>query len=186
MELTGLRWRDVDLASGRLEVGEAKTEAGIRQVDLSPALRDELAQHKAGSRFSARDDYVFATRKGTRLNRHNVRERIVKAAIKRANAELEKLGRPSVAQHVTTHSLRRTAISLMLEAGAPVPYVMRQVGHRDPTMTLGVYAQVIERQRDVGAKVDALVEWAQAGTNGPESDDVGIAAIASGHEETLP
>jgi integrase len=35
-ELCALRWRDVDLASGRLTVGDAKTDAGRRSVDLLP------------------------------------------------------------------------------------------------------------------------------------------------------
>jgi integrase len=55
-ELIALRWRDIDLASGRLTVGEAKTDAGRRTVDLSPALRDELAAHKACTRHAAPRD----------------------------------------------------------------------------------------------------------------------------------
>ncbi len=46
-ELVDLRWRDVDLAAGRLRVGRAKTAAGVRHVRLRPALRDELAALKA-------------------------------------------------------------------------------------------------------------------------------------------
>jgi integrase len=34
--------------------------------------------------------------------------------------------------------LRRTYISLLIEAGAPLPYVMRQVGHEDSRTTLEV------------------------------------------------
>ena len=45
-EATALRWRDVDLANGRISVGDAKTEAGIRLVDILPALRDELLSHR--------------------------------------------------------------------------------------------------------------------------------------------
>ena len=33
----------------------------------------------------------------------------------------------------------------MLAAGFDVPYVRAQVGHTDPTMTLAIYAHVIER-----------------------------------------
>jgi integrase len=40
----------------------------------------------------------------------------------------------------TPHALRRTCISLMLAAGAPLPYVMEQVGHADSKTTLGIYA----------------------------------------------
>ena len=38
-------------------------------------------------------------------------------------------------QKITPHALRRTYISLMLEAGAPLPYVMDQVGHADSKTT---------------------------------------------------
>jgi integrase len=35
-ECIALRWRDVDLAHGRLLVGDSKTDAGVRYVDLLP------------------------------------------------------------------------------------------------------------------------------------------------------
>ena len=43
---------------------------------------------------------------------------------------------------VTPHSLRRTFISLLFSLPQPpsVPYVMAQVGHNDPKVTLGIYA----------------------------------------------
>ncbi len=66
--------------------------------------------------------------------------------------------------HVTMHSLRRTYVSLLLEAGATVPYVMNQAGHRNPDVTLSIYAAVIERKRDSGARMDALIkgaDWAE-------------------------
>jgi hypothetical protein len=34
----------------------------------------------------------------------------------------------------------------MLTAGADVAYVQAQVGHRDPTLTLRVYARVLQRR----------------------------------------
>ena len=46
-ELCELRWRDVDLANGRIHVGRSKTQAGLREIPLLPLLRDELAAHKA-------------------------------------------------------------------------------------------------------------------------------------------
>jgi integrase len=50
-EALDLRWREVDLGAGRLRIADAKTDAGIRQVDLLPALREELSVHKAQTRF---------------------------------------------------------------------------------------------------------------------------------------
>jgi len=46
-ELCNLRWRDVDLANGRIRIGRSKTQAGLREIVLLPLLRDELSAHKA-------------------------------------------------------------------------------------------------------------------------------------------
>jgi hypothetical protein len=40
-EATAVRWQDIDLANGRISVGDSKTEAGVRLVDILPALRDD-------------------------------------------------------------------------------------------------------------------------------------------------
>jgi Phage integrase family len=60
---------------------------------------------------------------------------------------------------ITAQTFRRTFITLMLEAGAPVPYVQGQVGHEDPTTTLEIYAQVLKRRdrRRHGEAFDALM-----------------------------
>ena len=56
---------------------------------------------------------------------------------------------------VRRRTRRRT---MLLAGGADVPWVMAQVGHTDPKVTLQIYAQVVQsRQRDYGAKVDAMV-----------------------------
>ena len=61
--------------------------------------------------------------------------------------------------HVTPHILRHTYISLALETGYSVPYVMQQVGHRDPRMTMRVYAKVCARRDRAlqGAAFDRLL-----------------------------
>jgi integrase len=48
-EACALDWRDVSLATGTLVVRSAKTDAGVRRVDLPLALREELSDHKARS-----------------------------------------------------------------------------------------------------------------------------------------
>ena len=61
----------------------------------------------------------------------------------------------------TPHTLRRTYISMMLEAGASVSYVMGQVGHAHPDTTLRIYAKVLNRDRSaLGQAFDALMEGA--------------------------
>ena len=166
-ETLGLLWRDVDLAAGRLHVRDAKTDAGVRQVDLLPVLREELAVLKAGTRFGGPDDLVFPTESGGPQNPSNVRNRVMAAAGERANTNLAARGAAPLPEGVTPHSLRRTFISLLLALGEEVPYVMRQVGHTDPKVTLSIYAQVMFRGEGERDRLRALLEashWALLGT----------------------
>jgi integrase len=59
-------WRDVDLANGRFEVGRDKTDAGMREVDMLPLLREILTEHKAASERTRPDDPVFVTSAASR------------------------------------------------------------------------------------------------------------------------
>ena len=167
-EALALRWQEVDLAAGRLRVGEAKTDAGLRVVDLSPDLRDYLATYKAGSRFAQAGDLVFPTREGRPQNSNNVLSRTLRGAIERANEGLAKKRLPLIHEKLKTHELRHTFASLLFEAGATVPYVMDQLGHSDPKVTLSIYTHVLERKRDHGKRLDALArgaDWAPLGTS---------------------
>lgn len=155
-EALDLRWRDVNLDARRLRIAAAKTDAGIREVDLTPALQELLADYRSRSPYTQPGDLVFPTSAGKRDNPSNVRNRFLDAAVKLANADLRAAGREPMPD-VTPHSLRRTFISLLLAAGADVPYVMAQAGHTDPKMTLGLYAKVIASKTDHGAALDGIV-----------------------------
>ena len=155
-EALDLRWRDVNLVERKLWVAEAKTDAGVREVDLTPVLQKLLTEYRGRSRYDGPEDRVFPTKKGKRDNPSNVRNRFLDSAVKRANQRLRKEGLQEI-RDITPHSLRRTFISLLLAAGADVPYVMAQAGHTDPRMTLGIYAQVITSKTDHGVALDGLV-----------------------------
>jgi integrase len=172
-ELCSLRWRDVDLAGGKLRVTDSKTEAGERVVDLSPMLLDELKLHKAHANEPSPDSLVFGTSNGRARNRSNITRQILGPAIDRANVELAKVGRTPI-EGATNHSLRRTFCALLYEAGATPAYVMAQMGHTDASLALEIYTKVMERKRDTGERMDALVrgaDWAQTGANGVEAID---------------
>jgi integrase len=167
-ELAALRWSDVDLAGAKLNVRRSKTEAGERTVELSPSLLDELKLHRAKARYAEPSDYVFATRNGTQRNRSNITRQILRPAIEQANAKRAKDERPPLSAGVTNHSLRRTFASLLYEAGASPAYVMSQMGHTSSSLALEVYARKMDRKRDTGERMDALIRsanWAQTGTS---------------------
>ncbi|HUA44216.1 MAG TPA: tyrosine-type recombinase/integrase, partial [Solirubrobacteraceae bacterium] len=90
------------------------------------------------------DEYVFATASGRPRDKGNISRRVLGPTVKRVNELRAERDLPPLPK-VTPHALRRTYISLMIEAGAPLPYVMSQVGHADSRTTLEIYAQVQKR-----------------------------------------
>ncbi len=146
-EACNLKWRDVDLANGRLRVGESKTDAGVREVDSLPALRDELAAHKASSPTVSSADLVFPTARGTARDKDNARERVLRPVIKRADELLEERGHHPLPAGVTAHKLRHTFTSILFALGKDPAYVMGQLGHTDAAFTLRVYAHAMRARR---------------------------------------
>jgi integrase len=141
-ELLGLQWGDVNWRSGYVHV-QRNIVRGLlttpknhqsRRVDLSHQLRVALRLwrrqqrrewFKMGRPFPA---WMFASVTGTALDESNVRKafnRILDAA------ELD---------HRGPHQMRHTFASLLLQEGAPITYVSRQLGHKDSAITLKVYA----------------------------------------------
>ena len=142
-ELTHLRWRDLDLREGLLNVAASKTAAGVRQVVLEPELVHLLREHKDAAEWTDPDDFVFAGRiREKPRERNSVRTRILYGAIERANKQLAAEDRPPLPDGITFHSLRRTYAALRAELGEHPAITAAQMGHRDPRMTLRVYTDV--------------------------------------------
>jgi integrase len=141
-ELLALCWRDVDLATGHLHVRASKTEAGVRTVDLQPELRAELVGWKLCSEPEP-EDFVFGTRTGRQDSRNNVRRRVLLRAVDRANETRGEEGR-ELPTGLSPHALRRSFASFLVAEGEDPAYVMQQLGHTDPKMTLGLYARALK------------------------------------------
>jgi integrase len=180
-ELTRLRWRDVDLAGNRITVGEAKTDAGAgRIIDLLPALRDELATHKAArtsAGLAAPGDLVFPTSAGRRLSEDNVRDRVFAKTVERANQLLEEAGDVPLPERLTPHKLRHTFASLLVALGVDPGAVMDQLGHTDATFTLRVYRHGMRRSPEAKDALRRLVGGASAPNWGTGAPDLGTGAF---------
>ncbi len=157
-ELCALRWRDVDLATGWLTVAESKTPAGVRKVKIRAALRDELDAVRARRAKPSPADYVFPARSGARQDTHNVRSRVVAAAVKRASENLVAADLTPLPVGITPHSLRRTFCSLLYALGEDPGTVMDEMGHKDPALALRVYRQAMRRDGQEKAALQALVD----------------------------
>jgi integrase len=169
-EATALRWRDIDLANGRISVGDSKTEAGVRLVEILPALRDELTSHRHANAEAQSDDLVFPTSTGSGRDKDNARERVIRPVVKHADDLLARRGQQPLPVGVTAHKLRHTFASILYVRGEDPPYVMAQLGHTDPGFTLRVYAHAMRRDEGDKERLKALVEgrdWAPMGTEPP-------------------
>jgi integrase len=158
-----VRLHDPDGA--RFRIPDAKTQTGIREVQMSPDLVAAIAEHIERLRRigapTAPNAYLVPNLRGGRIDRQRVAE-IVGDAANSASEQLTTNGLPPL-PHTTPHSLRRTYISIALLANSfDVKWVMSQVGHADSKMTLDVYAQLEQRvQRSHGTSFDRLIRHAR-------------------------
>jgi integrase len=178
-EALGLMWEDVDLHRMALRLRRTvwrgtvsqTTKSGDREaaVHLTPELARVLAEwqlceHDAGR--GRHGDFVFPSQRGTPLRPENLRNRVLRPAVARANLRLEAAGLPLIAERLTLHDLRRSCCSLLFASGAQLPEVMERMRHRDERTTLRVYAKVMRSREDsVDAALDALISNKSA-TNG--------------------
>jgi integrase len=118
-EVSALRWRDVDLVGRRINVVASKTDAGRRYVDMLPPLRDALVAHKPANARPV--TYVFPTSEGNARSINNIRERVLKPALKRADRNLERDGLAPLPEGLTPHKLRHTFASVLIAMGEDPP-----------------------------------------------------------------
>ena len=77
---------------------------------------------------------IFPNKAGGPLNHNNLVSRYFETALE--NAELGK---------VRFHDLRHTYASLLIQQGENIKYIQSQLGHSSPTVTLNVYAHLMNR-----------------------------------------
>lgn len=162
--------RDLDLASGRFDIGRDKTEAGMREVDTLPLLREILIEHRQQKIReglpTGPDDPVFITSAGKARDRHNLRKDVVGAVVRRAEELLAERGAQPLPTGITPHKLRHTFASILVAIGKDPTYVMHQVGHTDPAFTLRVYSHMMRRGPEERERLKALVEGRVWAVNG--------------------
>ena len=168
-ELLALRWRDVDLGTGRLRIADAKTAAGVRDVHLLPVLRDELLALKARGNPRA-EQLVFPTTSGKQIGASNLRRRVLAPAIELANAQLANAGESPLPAGLTPHSLRRTFASVLYALGSTPPVVMAEMGHTGPQMALAIYAHAMAREDGQLEALRQLVNGAPLAADGQQED----------------
>lgn len=150
----------------RFEIPDSKTDTGIREVEMTDELVEEIELHidrlrRAGFATGPKAP-LFPNLHGTPISRQRVAGILTEAATL-ADERLGACGlRPL--PHITPHTMRRTYISIALIANEfDVKWVQDQVGHSDSKMTLDVYAQLQQRaKREHGTRFDKLMQEGRA------------------------
>jgi integrase len=134
-----LRWNDVDLATGLIEVRhgwdpqdgqiDLKSRAGRRRVPIIRALRDHLIDHRLLTGRS--EGFVFGREADRVFDPRVVAER-ADAAWKAAKV-----------QRVTLHEWRHTFASLMIAAGVNAKALSTFMGHANISIPLDRYGHLM-------------------------------------------
>lgn len=166
-EALGLRWEDIDLEAGTLQVSKAlhrtgkkfellepKTDRSRRNLTLPgitiAAIR-EHRKHQLEDRLRAGaywEDWglVFCNEIGQPLERCSVTHRFQRA--------LEKAGLP----RFRFHDLRHTAATFLLAQGVDLRVVMEVLGHSEIALTANLYTHVLPAlKHDAANRMDAML-----------------------------
>ena len=165
-ELMALKWSRVDLEAGVVHVEESVTQIAQqrrygtpknherRSVTIDPrtvaALRAwrkaQLAERLAwGAAYRGDEDLVFTWEDG-----RPVLPDFVTKAFGSLTSNLEGMPR------LKLHELRDSHATILLRDGVPVHVVAKRLGHKDPSVTLNVYADAIPD--DDGRAVDTFAK----------------------------
>jgi integrase len=176
-ELCGLKWSDLDLATGKIQVnrqlltpgpspvyGPTKTKAA-RTITVSPETLELLKahkQHQAELKMANRTRYhdlglVFAKEwsdlgtsrdsLGHPLQKNNLGER-----------EFARIVRAAEVRRIKFHGMRHTCATLLLANGEALQTVAQRLGHAQTSTTLNTYAHATEDlQKSAAATMGRLL-----------------------------
>ena len=161
-ELLGLKWDDVDLEAGTLQVRRTlttakggpvlsapKTKGSRRTVKLSQTALQALRSHlerqlgeidRAGDLWRE-NGLIFASEVGEPLDRHYTTKHRFKPLLKRA-------GLPEI----RFHDLRHTCATLLLSKNVNPKIVSEMLGHATIAITLDTYSHVLPTMQESAAK----------------------------------
>jgi integrase len=135
-ELLALRWSDVRMLDGVVQVREAfvdgrfttpKSRSSRRLIELGPRTRELLGQRWQETAYHDERDLVFChPTKGTPLDASKLARVYLRPALHRAG--ITKPFRPF-------HDLRHTALTHEAAAGNPMAYVQLKAGHSQSAIT---------------------------------------------------
>jgi integrase len=155
-ELLALQWGDVDWNRRKLRVRRTlyrgtftrpKTPNAVRDVDLSPRTVETLRLCQIMYPPLA-SDLVFRTRDDHPLDPDNLVKRVFRPTLARAGI-----------RRIRFHDLRHTYATLLINQGANIKYISKQMGHASVQITLDRYGHLLpDTGREEMQKLDRVMD----------------------------
>ena len=148
-ELFGLKWSDILWKTNQIHIQRTynngswyrpKSKASVRKIDLGPTVIKRLKKWKLACPPTELD-LVFPNQSGNPLDHGHVLRKFFRPALEKA--ELPR---------VRFHDLRHTYASLLINQGENVKYIQKQLGHSKPSVTMDIYAHLMNEENPEAAK----------------------------------
>ena len=97
---------DVDVIAKRLRVGQAKTDAGVRTVQLTPDTVADIERYLQLTSERSAASPLLPTSNGTRYNRTTAGSTIITPLVAETNVVLAERHQPALRDGVSAHALR--------------------------------------------------------------------------------
>jgi integrase family protein len=170
-EITGLRWCDIDLEEGSINVNHTlvyfdkraeerctfainttKTKAGERSIPMLPKVKEAFLIEKEYQRecgvksesvVDGYRDFIFVNRFGN-VQHQGTLNKALRRIIRDCNFEIldkNKQNDVIILPKFSNHSLRHTFTTRMCEAGVNIKAMQEILGHADAETTMDIYAE---------------------------------------------
>ena len=179
-EICGLRWDDIDLENGMIDVKHTlvyynhavdgcyfnihtpKTNAGERQIPMLERVKEAFEMEKAYQEYNHMKcnisvdgftNFIFINRFGN-LQHQGTLNKALRRIIRDCNDSQLMKGRKNLVllPNFSCHSLRHTFTTRLVEAGVNIKVIQELCGHARSDVTLDIYTTVTKelKQREFG------------------------------------
>ena len=177
-EVTGLRWKDVDLENGTIDVNHTlvfynknhkqtyaintpKTPSSIRTIPMLDSVKEAFLEEKRNQEESGMycrsiidgyQDFVFCNRFGEVLNLGVINKALRRIMIdcnEKVWENHEGDDMPLLLPRISCHSFRHTYATRLCESGMNIKVIQGLLGHSDISTTMNIYVDVTKELQDM-------------------------------------